>query len=280
MIVNDLKRWRFWRRFITNAFAAIGVMSALAGIISLFVGTLSASVSWLVWVCLAIAVAFGAWRAWPRPIQASFNSPNTVIRVVRGDLFEQDTHLVIGTCDTFDTRAPYIAANSVQGLYLTRQYRGDADSLDTALAQHLVQHPIVETVAKAGNTSRYEVGTVVPLEALGARHFFVAYTRMDKDNKAHATADELWKSLANLWASIRRHSNGEPVSIPVLGGGQSGLSPVLPAEDAIRFIALSFIVAARNTPVCAELRIVALPSLYDRLNHFELQAFLSGLARA
>lgn len=279
MIVNDLKRWRFWRRFFTNAFAAIGVMSALAGILSLFVGTLTDRLSWLIWVVVAIAIAFGGVRAWPRPIEVSFSSPNTKIRVVRGDLFQQQTHLVIGTCDTFDTRSPQIAPNSVQGAYLTRQYRGDADSLDAALAVHLSTLPIAGTVVKSGKTNRYEVGTVVPLQALGARHFFVAYTSMNEDNKAHGTADGLWKSLGSLWASVRRHSNGEPLSIPVLGGGQSGLSPVLPAEDAIRFIALSFIVAARQNGVCSELRIVALPELYDRLNHFELQAFLSGLAR-
>ena len=279
MILSDLKRWRFWRRFFINTFAAIGVMSALAGIISLFFGTLPGGFAWLIWICVLAAIAFGAFRAWPRPITITFSSPSTTIRVVRGDLFEQPTHLVIGTCDTFDTRSPQIAAKSVQGVYLAQQYRGDADSLDAALALHLSKLPVVGTVSKTGNTDCYEVGTVVPLEALGARHFFVAYTRMDPHNKAHGTADELWKSLGNLWASVRRYSNGEPLSIPVLGGGQSGLSPVLPAEDAIRFIALSFIVAARQKPICSELRIVALPNLYDRLNHFELQAFLSGLAR-
>ncbi len=78
---------------------------------------------------------------------------------------------------------------------------------------------------------------------------------------------------------MRNESNGTTVSIPVIGGGQSGLSPVLPAEDAIRFTALSFIIASRGERVCDELRIVARPNQYDELNHLELQAFLSGLAK-
>ena len=102
---------------------------------------------------------------------------------------------------------------------------------------------------------------------------------MDRANKAHATADGLWRSLANLWSAVRDDSNGAPICIPVIGGGQSGLSPVLPAEDAIRFTILSFIIASRENFVCSELRIVALPELYERLNHLELQAFLSSLKR-
>ena len=120
----------------------------------------------------------------------------------------------------------------------------------------------------------------MPLLAQGLRHFFVAYTTMDSNNKAHGSADGLWRSLGNLWTSVRVYSNGGVISVPVIGGGQSGLSPVLPAEDAIRFIALSFIIASRTEPVCEELRIVVLPDMYDRLDHFELQAFLSGLARS
>ncbi|GAA1965639.1 DUF6430 domain-containing protein [Agromyces allii] len=278
--MNHLKRWRFWRRFFVSLFAALGVFSAVAGLVSLFVGTLEAEQAWVVWPCLIIAIGFGLWRAWPRPVEAAFSAPNTTIKVVRGDLFEQDTHLVVGTCDTFDMRSPQISPRSVQGIYLSRKWRGDADGLDAAIDVHLAKLVSIGTVAKTGRTARFELGTVVPLESHGTRDFFVAYTSMDVHNKAHGTADGLWLSLGNLWASVRRHSNGEALSIPVLGGGQSGLSPVLPAEDAIRFIALSYIIAARQSPVCHELRIVALPELYDRLNHLELQAFLSGLARA
>ncbi|MCS5723479.1 DUF6430 domain-containing protein [Herbiconiux sp. CPCC 203406] len=231
-------------------------------------------------MAVILSFGYGAAVAWPRPVEASFHIPNTKIRVVRGDLFKQGTHIVVGTCDTFDTAFPFISPNSVQGAYLNEVYRGDVGSLDAALNEQLVAAHPVETIGKAGKTVRYEVGTVIPLRAQALRHFFVAYTTMDLNNKAHGTADGLWKSLGNLWSSVRVNSNGTTVSIPVIGGGLSGLSPVLPSEDAIRFIALSFIIASRADPVCEELRIVALPALYDKLNHLELQAFLSGLARS
>jgi hypothetical protein len=280
MVLHDLRRARFWRRFFVGAFATLGVLSSAAGIVALFVGTVDREYAWLIWVGAALAVVVGAASAWPRPIETQYESPTTRIRVVRGDLFEQGTHIVVGTCDTFDTRAPHIAPESVQGLYLSRVYRGDADALDAALATYLEQLAPIESIEKPGNKARYEIGTVVPLAARGTRDFFVAYTRMDEANKAHGTADALWKSLMNLWATVRTTGNGSALSIPVLGRGQSGLSPILPPEDAIRFIALSFMIASRERPVCDELRIVALPQLFDRLDHFELQAFLSGLARS
>lgn len=279
-VLRDLRRWRFWRRFITNGLAAFGAFSAAIGIWDAVApGALSGQLGLVVLGVTGSAV-FAAWRAWPRPIQVKFESPQTLIRVVRGDLFTQDAHLVIGACDTFDTEAPYIAPGSVQGQFVGRVFGGDLAALDAQLSEGLTSAKAAGTVAKLGKTQRYELGTVVTVRSLARRFFFVAYTRMDKDNKAHATADGLWKSLVNLWTVARKETNGTAVAMPVIGGGQSGLSPVLPAEDAIRFIALSFMIASRKKKICDELLIVAQPAQYDSLDHLELQAFLSALRKS
>jgi hypothetical protein len=213
-------------------------------------------------------------------VGANFDAPQTVIKVLRGDLFDDDAHLVVGACDTFDTAAPYIAPNSVQGQFAARIYSGNVSALDSALDDALMAATYVGDVEKLGKTRRYEIGTVATLRSLARRFFFVAYTEMDQGNKAHGSADHLWKGLNNLWVAVRNESNGTAVAIPVIGGGQSGLSPVLPAEDAIRFIALSFMIASRKDKVCDELRIIAMPAQYDRLDHLELQAFLSALRKS
>jgi hypothetical protein len=279
-ILRDLRRWRFWRRLLTNAFAAFGAFAAVVGLIDVFSPGALVGHRFVAVVGILFSIAFGVWRAWPRPVQAKFNSPQTTIRVVRGDIYSQDAHLVIGACDTFDTEAPYIAPGSVQGQFVGRAFGGDHSAFEAQLNSALVGAKTSGTIAKAGKTQRYEIGTVVTIRSLARRFFFVAYTKMDKDNKAHATADGLWKSLGGLWSAIRKESNGTAVAIPVVGGGQSGLSPVLPAEDAVRFIALSFIIASRKKKICDELRIVALPAQYDEFDHLELQAFLSALRRS
>ncbi len=87
----------------------------------------------------------------------------------------------------------------------------------------------------------------------------------------------MWNSLSSLWKEVRAESNGRRVNIPMIGGGQSKLSPILPAQDAVRFIALSFMLASRSSKVCDELVIVALPGEYEKLDHMELQAFFDSL---
>lgn len=118
--------------------------------------------------------------------------------MVRGDFFDESGHLVIGTCDTFDTATPYIASGSIQGQFLPKVYDNNLADLDRDLKVGLQSATLVGTVAKPGKTQRYELGTVVPLHHFARRFFFLAYTTMDQGNKAHATVDGLWKSLWNL----------------------------------------------------------------------------------
>ena len=76
---------------------------------------------------------------------------------------------------------------------------------------------------------------------------------------------------------VSRTANGTAVAIPVIGGGQSRLSQVMPAQDSIRFIVMSFMFASRTKKVCDQLRIVVHPREFDRLDRLELQAFLSSM---
>ena len=111
----------------------------------------------------------------------------------------------------------------------------------------------------------------------GRKLFFVAYTYMNEQNQARGTADGIWKSLLNLWAEVSKYGNGGTVSISVIRGGQARIAQILPAQDSIRFIALSFMLASRREKVSDELRIIVRPTDYNRLDRLELQSFLSSL---
>lgn len=234
------------------------------------------------WAPLAFIVLcsalVGVGLSWPRPIEAEFSSPKTKIRVVKGDLLEQDKHLVIGVCDTFDTEPPkIIALSSVQGQAQTRLFNGDFKHLDTLLDQALAAAPKSGSITKPGKTDKYGVGAVAVVRHDPRLIFFLAYTEMDAQNNASATIDGVWKSLVSLWNAVSMHGNGDAVAIPVIGGGLARLSNILPAQDSIRLIALSFMFASREHRVCEELRIVVHPRDYDKLDRMELQSFLSSL---
>ena len=278
-ILRDLRKGRFIRRFATFAFSTFGALSAVAGVVDVFAPGVLADVAWVIWVGIVVALASGAFAAWPRPVQAVFSVPNMTIRLVEGDLFaESSDHLVVGMADTFDTVAPHIAPESVQGQFLTRVYGNDAHRLDAELSIALDGKPDLGTIAgKSGKMIRYPLGTVASLRWPNRCFFLVAYTQMDNRSSVDTTTDGIWNSLSELWSEVRAVSNGGVVRMPIIGGGQSRISPLLPAQDAIRLQVLSFMLASRKAKVCDELVIVARPVDYQKLDRLELQAFFNSL---
>lgn len=227
---------------------------------------------------IVISLVGGLIWSWPRPITQDYDAPKTKISIVKGDMLAETTHLVIGTNDTFDTETPnIISKESLQGQVLQVLYGGDLKELDAQLAAALAAKPTVGSIAKAGKQTQYGVGTIATVKHAARLIFFLAYCEMDAHNTAHSTPDKVWKSLFLLWDEVSKKSNGRTVSIPVIGGGQARLSSIVPAQDAIRLTALSFMFASRASKVCNELRIVVRPEDYKKLDRLELQSFLSSL---
>jgi hypothetical protein len=278
-IWKDLQTWRFWRWFFVHGFSAVGALVVLLEVINFVLPDGLPVDGWpLAMSIIAIAVGYGLVRAWPRPIEQEFDKPQTRVRIVKGDLFAQDCHVVIGVCDTFDTLVPSIIANnSVLGQALERLYGGDVAQLDQELSQALAGLGVVSTIAKAGKTEKYGIGSIATLRRGSLRAYFLAYCEMNEHNEAHSSADGIWKSLSILWQEVSRTANGGAVAIPVIGGGQSRVSQVVPAQDSIRLTILSFMFASRAKKVCDELRIVVRPQDFDRLDRLQLQAFLSSM---
>ena len=278
-IRRDLTKARFWRHFGVQVFAAVGFLAVLIGLFDvLFPNVVPDGGRRLALVVVTLSVLYGAVRAWPRPIEQSYDSPNMTIRLVEGDLFSEPGHLVIGMSDTFDTEVPHVIANSsVQAQFAQRIYHGDLPELDRQLAEALRDVPPLRSIEKPGKRVKYPVGTVATLRDHSRRYFCVAYTEMNERCEARGTMDGIWRSLEDLWKAVCVYGNGGTVSIPVIGGGQSRLSQVLPAQDSIRFMILSFVFASRREKVCDELRIIVRPSDYDRLDRLEIQAFLKSL---
>jgi hypothetical protein len=277
--VKDLRTRRFFTHFVKESLVAFGAFAAVAGLVAAFFpnALTDAGAFWALLV-VAVAVGFGIWQSWPRPIGREYAKPNTAIRLIRGDLLAETGHIVVGACDTFDTQTPnVISRQSVQGQVLERIYGGDLARLDLDLDAALADETPVGNVQKEGKNERYSIGTVAALPQGPRRILFLAYTEMNDHNEAHGTSDGIWRSMISLWAAVSRYCNGEPVAIPVLGGGQARISQILPAQDSIRFIAFSFMLASRRERVCDELRIVVRPSDYEKLDRLELQAFFDSL---
>lgn len=278
-IGRDLRTRRFWQSFITYSFASVGFLAVLIELYDIFQPDKISKSDWPIpLVVIVLALGYATFRSWPRPVEQQYSRPNTKIQIVVGDLFDRDTNLVIGMANTFDTSVPHvIGIDSVQGQFLTKVFASDTAALDKELEKALVGVTPISTIAKPGKTATYPVGTIAVLRQ-NRRHFFcAAYTQMNERNEAHGTVAGVWRCLENLWDEVRAASNGDAVAIPVIGGGQARMSHVLPAQDSIRFIALSFMLASRDKRVCERLDIVVREADVRTLDMLELQAFLTSL---
>jgi hypothetical protein len=283
-VTRDLATRRFWTRFATQALSCVGFFSILAGIASaLFPKALPPVGLVAACIVLAISLGYGLYRSWPRPVRQNYKSPNTEICIVEGDLFEQAGNIVVGMADTFDTEIPHIIdEKSVQAQLLTRVYRNDIKALDEALDNALEgctgSRRFEPGDGKPGKQIVYPIGTVATIEpAVRRLYFCVAYSSMNAKNQAHGSVDGVWRSLYSLWDEVRAKGNGDQVSIAVIGGGQARISQYFPAQDSIRFIALSYMLASRQEKVCDRLNIVVRESEVRNLDMLELQAFLKSL---
>ena len=278
-VSRDLRTRRFWSSYVLHTFAAGGLIATALQVYDVFwPGAITNHREWIVLGSVLTAVCFGTWKAWPRPIRQVYPVANTEIRIVEGDLFKQDENLVIGMCTTFDTDVPHIISErSVQGQLLSTVYHGDVAALEADLVTALAGASLVGTIDKPGKTNRYRLGTVASIRHQRRFYFCLAYTEMNERNEARATIDGLWQSMDNLWREIRALSNGDSVAMPVVGGGQARVSHLLPAQDAIRLTALSFMLASRTERVCERLDIVARRQDVGKLDMLEIRSFLASL---
>ena len=278
-IFQDLITWRFWRHFITWSFACLVAFSTILQTSNVLFPNITSfqGMPTLITV-VVISILAGLFWSWPQPISQEYSLPKTKISIVKGNLLHEKHHLVIGICDTFDTETPVIISkSSLQGQALDFLFGGDVQELDRLLAAALAGKPVVGNISKNGKQAKYGVGTIATVKHAARLIFFSAYCEMNQNNVAGSNPDQVWKSLQTLWLEVSNRSNGTAVSIPVIGGGQARLSSLIPAQDSIRLIVLSFMFASRINKVCDELRIIISPADYKKLDRLELQSFLSSL---
>ena len=281
-LLADIRTRRFWKHFSIKTFAAVGTLSTVYKLLV----TWQPEWGWLhgggtLAVLILVPLAVGIVTSWPRPISQTYEKPKTKISIIKGDMLAGNEHLVIGACDTFDTETRYniIAKESLLGQLIDRFYGGEVADLDAELDKALINHKPIGALppTKAGKQTAYAIGTVAPVKQAGRFLFFLAYCRMDEQNNARATVDDVWKALLALWVEVSKKANEKSVSIPVIGGGKARISQILPAQDAIRLTILSFMFASRREQVCSQLNILVQSDVYDKLDRLELQAFLSSL---
>lgn len=216
-------------------------------------------------------------------ITQSFNPPVFSIKIIQGDILDQQGNIVIGFTDTYDTDltdGAIINPKSIQGQFQNKYYADNHAALDDDLLQALsTVTPIIYENSSAkprGKLARYEIGTVAALRRENRIFYATAYGRMENTLKVSCSVDALWRSLTAVWESVRVHGSLEPVYIPIIGSELARVGS-LGREAIIRMIALSFVSSSREAVVSRELNIVIFPKDREHVNMIEVHRFLKSL---
>jgi len=79
----------------------------------------------------------------------------------------------------------------------------------------------------------------------------------------------LLDALDGLWKFARIKSDGEPLNLPLVGGGLSRIG--LPARDLLNLIILSAIKETKVKEIAKTIRIVLHPSLFEEVDLREVK---------
>jgi transcriptional regulator with XRE-family HTH domain len=217
------------------------------------------------------------------PIRYQLANPDVEVRILAGDLFDQDSHLCVGFSDTFDSSVTddrIIHSSSVQSQLLQRIFDGSQEQLDKQLTAALASVPPARVESRRdkpyGNLARYPLGTVAVLGEPRRLIFAVAYGHMGNDLMVRAPVEGLWYCYSQLWEAVYRHGQRGALSVPLMGSGLARVD-TLSRENLLRLILLSFVAYSRIHLICHELRVVILPNEAHRLNPAGLRAFLESL---
>jgi hypothetical protein len=213
-----------------------------------------------------------------KSICRSLSSPDSVVEIKVGDLFDESGHWVIGANDVFDTEpGEVIRPSSVQGQFLMRVYQGDYRQLDAEIEAVLDPFKAErkrEPGKKKGKTWRYPIGTTAVLGFPEKRYFLNAYGYMGNDLRVKSTADDIWQSLSCLWEQIRLKGHGLEVAMPVIGSDLARTN--LPRMTLTKLIVISFIAASKKDFVTKKLTVVIHPKDLDSVDLYALEDFLDS----
>lgn len=217
------------------------------------------------------SVAFGIWRARPvSRVELTVPNSDTVLCIEFGDIWKKRGCIAIQVNEFFDSLlGNHVSPNSLHGQFIRDVLRSQSSNFDSYVTRALSNVPFEEVARTSGNIKRYKIGTTAAIDIGPERYLLFAFTKTDITTlKASASVHELWDALAGLWAAITIHSNGDPVSMPLVGGGLSGVG--LPARNLLQLLMTSFSYYTKKQKITGRLTIVLPKAMAKEIDLQEL----------
>jgi hypothetical protein len=221
---------------------------------------------------LAVSAIWFLWHVYEvRSVAFSLPTTDTRIRIRYGDLFEQPTDWLIGVGEFFDSDVGHVVSqNSLHGKLINTTYGGD-----TALFRALVDNALtgvkgIRTQRPIAPKTKYDIGTTAVLARSPHKVFLVAMSYTDPEtSKASSDVPTLWNALRGALTSVRNHGNGAPLSLPLIGNGQSSVN--IAPQHLLRLIVLALVDYGRRTGLPKEVSIIVPEDCFEALDIREIR---------
>lgn len=164
-------------------------------------------------------------------VRLKINSNN--VKIIIGDIFQQEGLKVIGVNDFIDTIADdiLIAKGSLHGKFLDK-YSEKIAEIDFLIRddEYLKQNVIsIEEKRAVGKKKSYKLGSVVEYDS----YVLTPFAKFNNENKAYITVEEYIEFWMNFWGNIDRIYAGRNINIPLMGAGITRFHGVKPSKQEL-----------------------------------------------
>lgn len=202
------------------------------------------------------------------------------ITLVVGNIFKEKGAKIIPTNTTFDTKTEgeFISEKSIQGQFQKKYYKNNLEDFNNLIASKLKGIPIEKVlIRKKSKNKQYAIGTTIKVEQEGERFYFLAIADVNEYGKPNSNFENLKLSFAKAWEFISEQGHMEPIVMPVLGTGRTGVN--VSRQDVIKEIIFSFVATTRENKISDELKICIHPKDIKNIDFIELQEYLEYLCK-
>lgn len=234
------------KHFLRSLLEAIGVIGSFVtiswAIFQESLGESDISCPWLVILAILLVSAFYALLTIRPKDKIKLKLTEKVkAEVFFGDLFSSKEIIVIPVNEYFDTIVDdkIISSKTLHGIFVKTYFDGNEADLKKQINNSLngVKHVDVNSRRSLGNKKRYPLGTVCQVTKEDKIFFLVALTKFNQNERAEVKNSEYQRVLCDLFSYIEQNSQGRNVSIPLIGGGHSGVS--LSKQKLLEFLLFS-----------------------------------------
>jgi Domain of unknown function (DUF6430) len=267
---------RRWKTGIAQAFSIAGAIWLVTEIVTKvstsaddWIKTQSAYYS--VFVAVACILWFIAYTYETRSVSFVLPTTDTRIDVRYGDLFAQRTDWLIGVGEFFDSDVGHVVSkDSLHGKLINNVYNGDTTRFRSLVELALASFKSTATNRSIHPNLKYRIGTTAVLANGPQKVFLVAMAHVDLETaKASSNVPVLWEALRGAFMSVHNFGNGAPLSLPLIGNGQSSVN--IAPQHLLRLIVLALVDFGRKVGLPKQVNIVVPEACFEMLDIREIK---------